>query len=369
MEKDEGSRMRSRRDVFDPVSGSTSSGQTVAVRCTLHGFVIGECNRSAHAMAVNVAEGHCSAWLSIMYGDVGLGKTHLLKAVANGAVVPAHYESWTSYAAQQQPIAGREGLVSLSQQGHVVLLDDVRAPADHAPQLLSLAHALPQLRKANVRVVLAMERHPSDHAELVSARDLLSSAHIVELKVPDAVTRFGILRQKAAEQKLEIPDEMLAMLAETLVENVCQLEGALHRFLAALRLSQRSGEMCRPVSGPGIADSTRVSRAIVDNVCRQFGFDKRMLLGKSRSEPLVRARHIAAFLLREDAHLPLSEVGRQLGGRDHSTALHSWQKASRWPSTSGARAEIDTIRELVAAQLSVGLLGDVSVQAFEVHGS
>src|SRR5450756_1961344 len=78
MEKDEGSRMRSRRDVFDPVSGSTSSGQTVAVRCTLHGFVIGDCNRSAHAMAVNVAEGHCSAWLIIMYGDVGLGKTHLL---------------------------------------------------------------------------------------------------------------------------------------------------------------------------------------------------------------------------------------------------------------------------------------------------
>jgi chromosomal replication initiator protein len=304
-------------------------------------FVIGSSNRFAHAAAVAVAEAPAKAYNPLfIYGESGLGKTHLLHAIGhytqhlfNGHRVRyVSSEEFTNDFINSIRDGRADGFRRRYREIDVLLVDDIQFLENKEQTQEEFFHTFNTLHNANKQIVISSDRPPK---QLVTLEDRLRNRFewglITDVQPPELETRIAILRKKAAQERLDAPPEVLEFIAGKIASNIRELEGALIRVTAFASLNRQHVDLAlaevvlkdliADAAGPEITAAT-----IMAQTAAYFGVTIDDLCGSSRSRVLVTARQIAMYLCRELTDLSLPKIGQQFGGRDHTTVMHADRK-------------------------------------------
>jgi chromosomal replication initiator protein len=336
-------------DYVEPKSGtgrnstallSTEASQ-LNPRYIFETFVIGASNRFAHAAAVAVAEAPAKAYNPLfIYGESGLGKTHLLHAI--GAYAKELYGSTRVRYVSSEEFTNdfinsiRDDKASVFQKRYrdldILLVDDIQFLENKERTQEEFFHTFNTLYNANKQIVISSDRPPK---QLTTLEDRLRSRFewglITDIQPPELETRIAILRKKAAQDKLNAPDDVLEYIASKISTNIRELEGALIRVTAFASLNRQLvdlslaeivlKDLIQDEGGPEITGPT-----IMAQTASYFSLSVEDLCGTSRSRVLVNARQIAMYLCRELTELSLPKIGQAFGGRDHTTVMHADRK-------------------------------------------
>lgn len=306
-------------------------------------FVIGASNRFAHAAAVAVAEAPAKAYNPLfIYGESGLGKTHLLHAIGHYArslypgtrVRYVSSEEFTNEFINSIRDGKGDSFRKRYREMDILLVDDIQFLADKESTQEEFFHTFNTLHNANKQIVLSSDRPPK---QLVTLEDRLRNRFewglITDVQPPELETRIAILRKKAVQEQLNAPPEVLEFIASRISRNIRELEGALIRVTAFASLNRQPvdlglTEIVLKDLIPGGEDSAPeiTATAIMGATADYFGLTVEDLCGTSRGRALVTARQIAMYLCRELTDLSLPKIGAQFGGRDHTTVMHADRK-------------------------------------------
>lgn len=306
-------------------------------------FVIGSSNRFAHAAAVAVAEAPAKAYNPLfIYGESGLGKTHLLHAIGHYArsLYPGTRVRYVSSEEFTNEFINsiRDGKGDTFRKRYrdvdILLVDDIQFLASKESTQEEFFHTFNTLHNANKQIVLSSDRPPK---QLVTLEDRLRNRFewglTTDVQPPELETRIAILRKKAVQEQLNAPPEVLEFIASRISRNIRELEGALIRVTAFASLNRQPvdlglTEIVLKDLIPGGEDSAPeiTAGAIMAATADYFGLTVEDLCGSSRSRVLVTARQIAMYLCRELTDLSLPKIGAQFGGRDHTTVMHADRK-------------------------------------------
>jgi chromosomal replication initiator protein len=309
-------------------------------------FVIGPSNRLAHAASLSVAELPAQAYNPLfIYGPPGLGKTHLLHSIGNyvrafGAGLTVRYTTVEAFT--NEFIGSLGGGTALKDDFKrrfravdVLLIDDIQFLERKAATEQELFHTFNALYDAGSQLVITSDRTPGDLGQLEDRlRERFQSGLVTDIGRPDYATRLAILRKRAAHDRLRIDDLALAELASTVATNVRALEGALIRVVAYASLTGHeptaalAAEVVQRLGLRGPRAPTPTIAAIQDAVCLSFSVTHAELLSRSRAKRLAWPRHAAIYLARELTDHSLPVIGREFGGRDHSTVLNACKRAA-----------------------------------------
>ena len=338
--------------------GRVQHGRAAAEPARLHEkylfdtFVIGASNRFAHAAAVAVAEAPAKAYNPLfIYGDSGLGKTHLLHAIGHYAIslypgIRVRYVNSEEFTNDFINSIG-EGKAGAFQRRYrevdVLLIDDIQFLQGKEQTMEEFFHTFNTLHNANKQVVITSDLPPK---QLNGFEDRMRSRFewglITDVQPPDLETRIAILRKKAGSTNLYAPDDVLSYIGSKISTNIRELEGALIRVTAFASLNRQQVDLALAeivlkdlITDQDTAEIT--AAAIIAQTANYFGLTIDDLCGSSRSRVLVNARQIAMYLCRELTDMSLPKIGQQFGGRDHTTVMHANRK----------------IRELMAERRSI----------------
>ena len=304
-------------------------------------FVIGASNRFAHAAAVAVAEAPAKAYNPLfVYGESGLGKTHLLHAI--GAYARELYPGLRVRYVSSEEFTNdfinsiRDDKSSVFQRRYrdldILLVDDIQFLENKERTQEEFFHTFNTLYNANKQIVISSDRPPK---QLTTLEDRLRSRFewglITDIQPPELETRIAILRKKAVQDKLSAPDDVLEYIASKISTNIRELEGALIRVTAFASLNRQAVDMnlAEIVLKDLIPDETApeiTAATIMAQTAAYFSLTIDDLCGTSRSRVLVNARQIAMYLCRELTELSLPKIGQTFGGRDHTTVMHADRK-------------------------------------------
>jgi chromosomal replication initiator protein len=324
-------------------NGAGRPDEQLNPRYTFDAFVTGPSNRFAAAAAGAVAEhpGHSYNPLFV-YGDAGLGKTHLLQAIGNYVCVnfPAQHVRYVSTETFMnefvEAIRNRDrdmaGFKRRYRECDVLLVDDVQFMEGKEQLQEEFFHTFNTLHEASKQVVLTSDRQPKALATLENRlRSRFLSGLITEVQAPELETRLAILRTKAAREHLVVDDEVLEFIATNVKDNIRELEGAIIRLTAFAKLDRRP--LTRDLAESVLADivASRQPRRItaqdiLEATATMFGFSVEDLCGPSRRRPLVIARQIGMYVFRDLTDFSYPAIAREFGGRDHTTVIHAVEK-------------------------------------------
>jgi chromosomal replication initiator protein len=310
---------------------------------TFDQFVIGEGNRFAHAAALAVAElpGHSYNPL-FLHGSPGIGKTHLLHAVGNyverfGSGLRVRYatiEEFTSEFVEAVRVKSTADFKQRFRGADVVLIDDVQFLSGRARTREEFFHTFNALVGAGRQLVMTSDCAPEDIPGLEDRlTERFRSGLVVELDTPELEVRRAILAKRARLDGLEVDDAVLAEIADRVTTSVRALEGALIRVVAYASLKEEPATpaLVRHVMhrlGENTATDTCGIGEILDAAAQEFGVEREALLARDRRPAVATARQVAMFLARELTEHSLPEIGRGVGGRNHTTVLHAVNRVS-----------------------------------------
>ena len=315
-------------------------------------FVIGSSNRFAHAAAVAVAEAPAKAYNPLfIYGDSGLGKTHLLHAIGHYAqnlypsvrVRYVNSEEFTNDFINSISEGKAGAFQRRYREVDVLLIDDIQFLQGKEQTMEEFFHTFNTLHNANKQVVITSDLPPK---QLNGFEDRMRSRFewglITDVQPPDLETRIAILRKKAGGDNMQAPPDVLEYIASKISTNIRELEGALIRVTAFASLNRQQVDLslAEIVLKDLITDdqTTEITATqVIGQTAAYFGLTIDDLCGSSRSRVLVTARQIAMYLCRELTDLSLPKIGQAFGGRDHTTVMHANRK----------------IRELMAERRSI----------------
>jgi chromosomal replication initiator protein len=327
-------------------TSSASSGAETRLnpKYTFETFVIGSSNRFPHAAAVAVAEAPGKAYNPLMvYGDSGLGKTHLLHAIGHyvrslyaGAKV--RYVSSEEFTNEFINAVRDDRLDRFKRKYRdvdVLLIDDIQFLEGKTQTQEEFFHTFNTLHNANKQIVLTSDRAPK---RLEALEDRLRSRFewglITDVQAPDLETRIAILRKKAAMDRLTAPPDVLEFIASKIQTNIRELEGALIRVTAFANLNRQGvdlslAEIVLKDLIPEGGEPEITPAAIIAQTAAYFGVPIDELTGPSRGRHLVQGRQIAMYLCRELTDLSLPKIGQQFGNRDHTTVMYANNKINQ----------------------------------------
>lgn len=312
---------------------------------TFDSFVIGSSNRFAHAAALAVAEAPAQAYNPLfIYGGTGLGKTHLLQAVAqyvsehssNLSVRYVTSETFMNDFINSLRDKRIEGFKQRYRAYDVLLIDDVQF-FEHKERIQEeFFHTFNSLYEAGSQIAMSSDRPPRDIATLEARlRSRFEWGLITDIQPPDLETRIAILRKKVKVDGIQVHDEqVLTFIAGRVSTNIRELEGALTRVVAFSSLTGRAmtvelaQDVLRDVFPQGEAAEVSIKR-IQDLVADRFNMSLDELCGDKRSQNIVYPRQVAMYLSRELTDSSLPKIGKEFGGRDHTTVIHATSKIAR----------------------------------------
>jgi chromosomal replication initiator protein len=308
---------------------------------TFDSFVVGECNRLAYAAALDISEDPGNRYNPLfIYGDTGTGKTHLLHAIGHTAkakgfrILLASAEQFTN----QFVIALKNNRIDdfhrKFRSADFLLVDDIQFLSGKAQTQECLLYIFNDLYENNSQIVVTSDRPPQAISSVTKKlRSRLEWGLVADLGLPDLETRLTILKAKAKQLNISIPLEVLRFLAKEFQHNIRELEGALNRVLTYSRLG--GGKLDINLTRQALADiipqgskqeATPAPKLIMTTVADYYGINPKVLADKQRDKKTALARQVTMYLLREHNHCSLAEIGKMLGGRDHTTVLHGCEK-------------------------------------------
>lgn len=307
-------------------------------RYTFESFVVGATNRLAYAAAQEVAYAPGNQYNPLLiYGGVGLGKTHLLHAIGQHArtrgltVAYITAERFTNDIVEAIRLHTTNAFRAYYRMVDVLLVDDIQFIAGKEATEEEFFHTFNALHEANKQIVLSSDRVPREMRHLHDRlRSRFEWGLIADIQPPDVEQRLAILRAKAAALHNDIPEDVLVALAQPTCESIRALEGALNRVIAhASMLRQQLNvslvtQALAPLAGGNLTSSHRQADApaILEAVARHYHVSLTELCGKTREHSIAWARQVAMYLLREETPISLPRIGQHLGGRDHTTVMH-----------------------------------------------
>lgn len=306
---------------------------------TFDSFIVGNSNRLAYAASLAVAEKPGQSFNPLfIYGKPGLGKTHLLQAIAH--VQQVNKRQYMYLSSEQftnafiNSIKGRRTEEFRDGFRHIdiLLIDDIHFIAGKEQTQECFFHIFNELHNSNKQLVISSDRFPKSMPQLEERlRSRFEWGLLADIQPPDLETRIAILKVRAEQQKLSIEEDILEFIARKIKNNIRELEGVLNRISAVSRLDRNTlnqdninsilCEFTTEKEPPKLSAGN-----IIDAVCTYYDIKPPDLTGKRRVSHLLNARYVATYILKNDAGITLSEIGKVLGGRDHSTVLHSLKK-------------------------------------------
>ena len=309
---------------------------------TFENFVVGASNQFAHAASLAVAEAPADRYNPLFIcGGVGLGKTHLLHSIGN--LVRGNGDLRIAYVTTEQFTnevinSIRHGKMEEFRRRYrntdMLLIDDIQFLARKEQTQEEFFHTFNTLYEAQKQIVLSSDRFPK---EMPSMEDRLTSRFewglTADLQQPDVETRVAILRKKSEEEGIDIGDDIVQLLAESLKNNIRELEGALIRLGAYATLTGRtiSIEMAKTILPDLLGRKRKIitMEDVQEVVARRFQMKVSELKSKRRTKTLVYPRQIAMFLSRELTDASFPEIGREFGGKDHTTIIHACRQIEK----------------------------------------
>lgn len=328
---------------------------------TFDSFIVGSCNRLAHAAALAVAEKPGRVYNPLfVYGGVGLGKTHLLHAIGHLVSAGKHRVLYVSTEQFTNEFikAIRERKTEDFRQKYrgvdVLLVDDIHFIIGKEQTQEGFFHTFNDLHNANRQIVITSDRPPNSMPLLEDRlRSRFGWGLIADIQPPDLETRLAILQAKAEEQKVSVPQEVFDLIARKALKSIRELEGSLNRVVAFARLTKAAltvelaTQALTEFSNTGPRRSLTTA-PIIAAVAKYFSLEPEALKGKRRDKQIALARHVAVYLIREETGRPFAQIGQELGGRDHSAILRGYAKIAEGINTSPQlRRDILEIRDMV----------------------
>jgi len=318
-------------------------------RFNFNNFVVGDTNHFAFAAAQGIVKQPGTAYNPLfLWGGVGVGKTHLIHAIGNQLC--HDHPDWKVLCISAETF-GNELVASLKDQTtnkfkhkyrqvDVFLVDDVQFIAGKEYIQDEFFHTFNDLYLNQKQVILTSDRKPE---EVQPLKDRLTSRFMggltVDVQAPDFEMRVAILKQKSEQRGITISEDAITFIAETIESNARELEGKLTQIAAAANADNQQPDLDYVKNFFGVKKQSKKRksisyRRILSIVARHYDLKTKEVKGRSRKKEVATARHIAAYLLRKELEYPLKRVGEILGGRDHTTIMHSEEKVDRLFSTN-----------------------------------
>ncbi|MFH1561378.1 MAG: chromosomal replication initiator protein DnaA [Patescibacteria group bacterium] len=315
---------------------------------TFENFVVGDTNHFAFAAAQGIIKNPGTDYNPLfIWGGVGVGKTHLMQAIGNQLLESnpgwkALYVSAETFGAELISAIKERGMSKFKnkyRQLDLLLIDDVQFIAGKEYTQDEFFHTFNTLHLAGKQIILTSDRKPE---EIQPIEDRLTSRFMggltVDIQAPEFEMRVAILKQKASQRGVDLSEDATTFIAETIQSNARELEGALIQVSAQARVKNEKIDLDFVKNFFGVrktAPNRNVStRRIISVIANHYKIKTSQLTGQSRKKEIAIARHIAAYLLRKELQMPLQEIGRRLGNRDHTTIMHAEEKIDRLFSTN-----------------------------------
>ncbi len=328
-------------------------------RYTFSTFIMGKSNQLAHAASLAVAEnpGHVYNPL-FFYGGVGLGKTHLLHAIGHSGetaglnVLYVTSEKFTNEIINAIRFQQTEEFRAKYRQIDILLIDDIQFIAGKESTEEEFFHTFNTLHDANKQIVVSSDRPPK---AIHSLQDRLRSRFewglLADIQPPEYEHRLAILRSKAESLRFAVPASVIEFVARPECNSVRELEGALNRVIAYATLHDAAlsvnlaAQALEHIYSESKVPSNLTPTEVLEGVCHYYNVDIERIRGKQRDREIVWPRQVAMYLMRQETSASLLQIGMELGGRDHTTVMHGWEKIQAQVANN------DNVRREIAAVL------------------
>ena len=305
---------------------------------TFDRFVVGSSNKFAHAAALAVADNPGKSYNPLfIYGQSGLGKTHLMYAIAhtihkshpNYNVVYIKGDSFTNELVQAIQTSRNQEFREKYRSADILLMDDVQFIAGNDISQEEMFHTFNTLYEAGHQIVFTADRPPKEMQRLDDRlKTRFEWGLPVDIQPPDYETRVAIIKNKAIRRGMNLPDPVLQYIADNITSNVRQIEGTVNKILAFQELMGESVDVDTVIRAvrdmfKEKADFLPSPDVIIEEVCKYYNIENDSLRGQGRTKDTVLARQMAIYVIRNMTNLSLTEIGKEFDGRDHTTIMHS----------------------------------------------
>lgn len=313
-------------------------------RYLFENFIVGENNELARAACYAVSQNPGKAYNPLfIYGNVGLGKTHLLQSIGNEVlkkdpaknIVYVTLEKFANDLVESIKNGRVSEFKANFQEVDLLIIDDIQFLSGKEKTQNEFFHIFNALYQLNKQIVLSSDRPPKAIATIEDRlRSRFEGGMIADIGRPDLETRVAILKEKSAEKGLPINDEVAKFISENIKNNIRELEGALNKIIASSELEGKEPtlDFAKKILGSIISSGKKCGvnhQNIMDLVSEFYNIKPEDLLNKGRKQEVAWARQVAMFLMRSELSLSYPSIGDKFGGRDHTTALHAYEKINK----------------------------------------
>lgn len=352
-----------------PDEAPYSSTTSLDPKFTFENFVVGKNNEFVHAAARSVADDPAGTYNPLfIYGGTGLGKTHLIQAIGNKIVkdkpqLKVIYvtcdkffndiiDSMLGHGADSRSKGNR--LRQYYRNADVLIIDDIQFIAKKKAVQEEFFHIFNELVSKGKQIVISSDQHPKELTELEERlRTRFSGGLLFDILPPNLETKIAILKCKAFEKKCHVPDDVLSFLAQDSGDDVRTLEGRLTKVIFASKLHEEpiSVTLAKSALNEAVSEGGKeeiTPRSIIDAVTGYYKLGKNDIAGKSKKKEIVIPRQVCCYLMCELLSLPLIAIGKELGGRDHTTILYSRDKVEDMCRVNDKMAkDVDDIKNII----------------------
>ncbi|EKE19484.1 MAG: Chromosomal replication initiator protein DnaA [uncultured bacterium] len=348
-----------------PAQSTAPNENTINTRYTFENFIIGENNELARAACYAVSQNLGKIYNPLfIYGGVGLGKTHLLQSIGNEVL--AHDPTRRIKYITSERFANElidsirnqtvNDFKSAYQAIDLLIIDDVQFLAGKEKTQIEFFHIFNALYQLNKQIVISSDRPPKAIATLEDRlRSRFEGGMIADIGKPDLETRIAILKTKSAERNFYLDEEAARFIAENVKSNIRELEGALNRIIGACEFNKKLPTLkfvqqaLAEIISSGKKKGVQAQH-VIEAISQYFNISTKELIEKGRKKEIAYARHVAMYLMRSELNVSYPSIGAQFGGRDHTTALHAFEKISKdMEKDEKVREDVGILRERIYA--------------------